>query len=242
MDIAEYKNIYENEGRHFFYTSTHFLVTELVKRYSKGTALRILDAGCGTGGLMVKLAKYGSVTGVDANAEAIKFARKRKLEVTKASIEKLPFGDNTFDLVTSIDVIYHRQVSDDVRALKEFRRVLKGGGVLILRVPANKFLFSAHDRLVHTARRYTKAELTEKISKAGLTIKMISFAHAPIFLVSLLKVLMEKITRKQDNSAVGSVNPGVNWFLTSLLKFEAKIISRGVTMPFGQGLVAVATK
>ena len=152
-----------------------------------------MDAGGGTGGLAEKLASFGVVSAIDASPEAIRFAKKRGVAAKLASIEKLPFPDRQFDVVTSIDVIYHRKVSDDVSALREIRRVLKPGGVLILRVPANRFLMSAHDRHVHTARRYGKSELAEKMKKTGLSLKQISFVHLPVFFLSLGKIFFEKV-------------------------------------------------
>ncbi len=169
MEKIEYRNIYENEENHFFYVSTHRLVIELVKKWTKKKSPTILDAGCGTGGLAEKLTSLGNVSGIDASPEAVKFSQKRGVAAKLARVEKIPFRAKQFDVVTCIDVIYHKQVRDDVVALSEIRRVLKPGGVLILRVPANRYLMSAHDRHVHTARRYGRNELTRKIKKAGLS-------------------------------------------------------------------------
>lgn len=243
MNPIEYKNIYDNENDHFFYVSTHRLVLSLIEKYFKRRGkLRILDAGCGTGGLMKKLSKIGDVIGVDFSPQAIKYARKRGLIVSRASIEHLPFKNNSFDLVTIIDVIYHKQVKDDLKALKEIGRVLKPGGLLILRVPANKFLMSIHDKYVHTVRRYSKEELEEKIRTAGLTVKRITYIHSPIMPVSLVKIFLEKLLKKDNVSSVGPVSPPVNRFFTWLLNFEARLVVVGLSIPFGQGLVVVATR
>ena len=241
MEISEYKNIFENEKTHFFYVSTHNLVASLISKWVGRKELAILDAGCGTGGLMERLSRFGQVVGVDYNDEAIRYARKRGLTIRKASLTKLPFKNNHFDLVICIDVIYHRGVGDDVAATREIRRVLKPGGILILRVPANKFLLSAHDRHVHTARRYSKGELAEKIKLAGLVVRQISYVHSPIFLASLFRVALERLTHQADNSSVGRVNPVINQVLTMVLNLEGRLITNGLGLPFGQGLIAVAT-
>lgn len=249
MELLEYRNIFDHEESHFFYVSTHYLVTELVKKYLphpspllRKERVKILDAGCGTGGLMKKLSKIGKVVGFDYSFEAVKLGRKREVVVKLASILKIPFKNNAFGAVTCIDVLYHRAVANDVAVLKEVKRVLKTGGILILRVPANKFLMSAHDKYVHTARRYSKGELERKIRKAGLIIKQISYIHSPIMPISLVKIFLEKLLKKGSVSSVGSVNPLVNWFFTWLLCFEARLVVAGLWIPFGQGLVVVATK
>ena len=241
MEISEYRNIFENEKTHFFYVSTHNLAVSLINKWVERKGLAILDAGCGTGGLSVKLAALGSVSAIDASPEAIKFARRRGIAAKLASVEKIPYPSRQFDVVTCIDVIYHKQVKDDVGALSEIRRVLKPGGVLVLRVPANKFLMSAHDRHVHTARRYSKGELAEKIKLAGLVVRQISYVHAPLFLISLFRVGLEKLTNRANNSSIGLVNPIINWALTLVLDVEGRLIANELGLPFGQGLIAVAT-
>lgn len=242
MEITEYRNVFENEATHFFYVSTHNLVIRLIGKWMEKKELVILDAGCGTGGMMKRLSNFGSVEGVDYSDEAIKYARKRGLTVRKASLIKLPFKGGSFDLVTCIDVIYHREIRNDVAALREILRVLKPGGVLILRVPANKFLLSTHDRHVHTARRYDKDELEKKVRKSGFLIEHISYVHSPIFPVNLLKIVTEKIARKPEASAVGRVNPLINKLLTVVLDIEGWLIAQGLAMPFGQGLILVARR
>src|SRR5688500_3743515 len=98
--------------------------------------LCILDAGCGTGGNLRWLSRYGTAVGVDLATEAMRFCRLRRLTTTaQASVLNLPYPDATFDLVTSFDVIYHLDVADDVAALRELSRVLRPGGALLVRVP-----------------------------------------------------------------------------------------------------------
>lgn len=240
MELSEYKNIFENEEDHFFYVSTHRMVLGLIKRYIRKGNLQILDAGCGTGGLGRKLESVGKVRGVDFSNEALKFARKRGLAVRKGSVESLPFGDGTFDVVTSIDVIYHKWVKNDMDALTEIRRVLKRRGFLILRVPANKYLYSGHDKQVMTARRYDKTELETKIRRAGLEVRQISYVHSPIFLMSLAKIFFEKLANRPHGSAVGKINPIINRCLTTVLNWEGWLIVAGISVPFGQGLIVVA--
>ncbi len=241
MDISEYKNIYEHEKTHFFYVSTHRLIIRLIKKWvGKKTNLKILDAGCGTGGLMDQLANVGEVSGIDFSLVAVRFSKARGHRVIRANVEKIPFPPKTFDLLTSIDVIYHKAVGDDLKALSEFKRVLRPNGRLILRVPANKFLMSAHDKHVHTARRYSMTELSTKLQKSGFQIRYISYVHSPLFIASLLRVFIERMLGASDRSGVKNVSNTINKLLLWILNREADMIVSGVKIPFGQGLIIVA--
>lgn len=241
MEIEEYRNIFENEERHFFYRSNHDLVLSTVADYRASRTLNVLDAGCGTGLLAKKLSKYGKVWGIDLSPEAIRFSKKRAVLVKQASVTKIPFKNNFFDVVTAIDVIYHLGVDDDTKALGEFHRVLKKGGVLIIRVPANKYLLSLHDRHVHTRERYSKDGLAAKLKKAGFKIEKISFVNATLFLPAVVKVLIEKTTSQNQSSSISKVDPFINQILLFLLSIE-NFLLKFVNLPFGIGLLAVAKK
>lgn len=245
MEISEYKNIFENETTHFLYTSRHNLVLTLARRHlpkhTKNTC-EILDAGCGTGLLAKKLSKFGHVRGVDIHPEALRFSKIRGVFVKKASVTKLPFKKNTFDLVTSIDVIYHESVQSDQKALKEFYRVLKPSGIAIIRVAANKWLQLSHDKHVHTRQRYSYSEFKHKLTQSGFVIKKLSFVHALLLPPTILQQLKEYIIPpKHTASGITSLPPLFNNILSSIFSIETKIIPY-MSIPFGIGLIAVCQK
>lgn len=243
MDISEYCNIFKNEKFHFFYVGNHKIILSLVEKYTKDVSgkLKILDAGCGTGLLAKKLERYGDVAAVDISPYAIKLAKRRGVPARQASVDKLPYKNNTFDLVVSVDVIYHRRVNDK-KALVEFFRVLKPGGVLILRVPANKWFNLRHDAHVHTRERYSKSELLEKLKMAGFKIEKMSFVNLVLLPLAALRYLFERLNKdKEISSGVEHAHPFVNAVLTFILSLEALLITK-LNFPFGLGLVAVCRK
>lgn len=242
MNISEYRNIFENEQSHFFYVGNHKIILSLVEKYTKGRGtLKILDGGCGTGLLAKKLEKYGKVEAVDINTEALKFAKKRGVKTKLASVARLPFKENIFDLVVSVDVIYHKEV-DDQEALREFFRVLKPGGRLVLRVPANKWLNLRHDAHVHTRERYGKGELLEKLKIPGFKIEKISFINLVLLPLAAIRYLFERLNPDREaSSGVEKTLPFVNAVLIFILSLEARLITK-LNFPFGLGLVAVCRK
>ena len=243
MEIAEYRNIFEHEETHFYYVGTHNAVIKLLDLYLKNIRGNVmLDAGCGTGSLMKKLKGFGEIWGIDASSEACKLAKKNGLKkVLQASVEKIPFKDSTFDAVISIDVLYHKGVKSDLKALKEFKRVLKPGGILIVKNPAHNWLRGNHDLIIHTKRRYSKGEFKSKLDSAGFEILKLSYINIFFFPWALLKRLTENILRSKPSSDVKGLPWRINKLLIGIYNVEIKLLTKG-EIPIGLSLFAVARK
>src|SRR5688500_10747084 len=139
MKPDEYAAMYAVEDDHWWYAGMRRIADVLLaaRFNSRGGRLKVLDAGCGTGGNSAHLRAYGDVTGIDFSAHALALARERPgLRLARASVESLPFPDASFDLVLSNDVLCHLGVASDARAVAELARVLRPGGVLYLQLPA----------------------------------------------------------------------------------------------------------
>lgn len=242
MEISEYQNIYNLENSHFFYVGTHDLVMRLLRLYKSAGKCKILDAGCGTGLLLQKLNQSADAMGIDISSEALSYAKKRGLKkVYKASIEKIPFKSNNFDVIVSIDVLYHKQVNNDLKALKEFYRLLKPGGILILRVPAFNWLSGKHDRLVQTKRRYTKERLNNKLVDVGFYVRKLSYSNMFFLPIVFLKRKLESFYSPGISSDIQDLPPLLNRLFLLIQKFETKLLS-DINLPFGISVVAVAQK
>src|SRR3989344_3683695 len=225
MEKAEYKNIFDNEKTHFYYVGTHNAVITLLNLYlNKKKNNIILDAGCGTGLLMKKLSNFGEIWGIDTSNEALKLAKKNGVtKIKKASVEKIPFKDNRFDAIVSIDVLYHREVKSDIAALIEFKRVLKPGGILIVKNPAHNWLRGNHDIIIHTKRRYNRTEFKNKLDRAGLEIIKLSYINLFFLPLAILKRLTESILKTKPESDVQSLPEGINGLLINIYNLETKL-------------------
>lgn len=235
--------MFENENSNFYYVANHKIILSLIKRYAqvRKRPINILEAGCGTGLLSKKLEPLGKVKAFDIHPEAIRLTKKRGMDVRKGSVNKIPFPNDSFDIVTSVDVIYHKQV-DDQKALCEFYRVLKPNGIAVMRVPANKWLIRQSDKRVHTRERYDKEELRQKLQKAGFFVEKISYVNFLLLPPSMLTYYLEKISkRNRAKSPITSIPKPFNYLLSMLLSIETHILKL-VDIPFGLGLIAVAKK
>jgi ubiquinone/menaquinone biosynthesis C-methylase UbiE len=243
VDLREYEIMYRAEQSHWWYQGMAAITRRILERfYPPGAGLNILDAGCGTGAGLLFLSRYGTVTGLDISVHALRLCAQRGCtEVARASVMALPFREESFDLVTSFDILYFEGV-DDQAALQETARVLRPGGRLLIRVPAFDWLRGTHDAKVSTAHRYTSKELADKLAKRGFAIEFMSYVNMILFPLALLKRFAEKwrILCQQDSDI--AVNVGVfSSFFRSCLVLESGLI-RFLCLPFGLSVVAMARK
>ena len=245
MDPREYELMYRVEDHHWWYRGMASITRAVIQRWVKPeTSLKILDAGCGTGAAMTTyLADYGEVTGVDLYPQALEFSRKRNARhLARASVLDLPFAPASFDLVTSFDVLYERGVSDEIRALNEFARVLTKSGRVLLRLPAYDWLRGQHDARVHTNRRYTKGLVRNLLEQSGFFPEHISYANTFLFPLAVLKRLSERFSPLKEEQSDLSMDAGwLKGIFETILASESFFISR-FGMPYGLSVMAVARK
>jgi SAM-dependent methyltransferase len=241
MDASEYAIMYQVEDRHWWYAGMRRITRAMLDEHASLRNASILDAGCGTGANLVMLGQYGAAVGVDIEPQALDLCRARGLQgLARASVTELPFAAESFDLVTSFEVIYHLAVSDDEAALREVRRVLKPGGLLLLRLPAHNWLRGRHDVAVHTRHRYTTAEVSRKVEGAGFTVVRLSYANCLLFPVAVVKRLLESVVPPGAGSDVGPP-PFGNGVLESILSAEAHWLRRW-PLPWGLSVLCLARK
>lgn len=242
MESEEYRKLFELETHLWWFQGMKEISFALLDRFvSTAAPLRILDAGCGTGGMLVELRRRGAVIGIDASEDAMRFASARStVPLARGDVSALPFTSSSFDLITSFDVLYHLNVRDDEVALAELARALKPEGTLLLRVPAYDRLRSRHDTAVHTRQRYGRRELEGKLRRAGLDPVFVSFANCLLFPIAVVRRAIERIhSSRTVGSEVEPAHALLNSLLLGVLRFEARLI-RFTRLPFGLSLVAVA--
>lgn len=244
MEADEYRKLAEVEDAMWYFRALHAHVERELATALRDGAAAVLDAGCGTGGLIRRLAPRRPAwrwTGVDLEPLASALASERtggRAEIREASVTALPFGNGTFDAVVSADVLYH--VDDDAAALREFFRVLKPGGVAIVNVPAYRWLWSYHDVAVHSRRRYARGETLAKLRAAGFgDVRATYWNTLPFPLV----VARRKFFRAPRGGSDVRLYPApVEAVFNGAMALERGWLCAVGRLPFGSSVLAVAHK
>lgn len=259
MQADEYRKLAETEDRMWYFRALHRRRAHWLKRLlPAGSAaaepmadlrrppatppLRILDAGCGTGGFIRSLRSASGdwqVTGVDLSPVACALARERTgAEITEGSITALPFADGAFDAITTGDVIYH--VEDATTALREFARCVKPGGVVLVNEPAYKWLWSYHDEAVESKHRFTRPELVALFRQAGLEVRFASYAN--LLALPLVVVRRKLFPPAQPTSDVQVYPAPIEAMFSALAWLEQAWTKRGWPLPAGSSVFVAGVK
>ena len=157
------------------------------------------------------------------------------------TLEELPWEDGYFDLITCLDVIEH--TPDDRMTMAELRRVCQPGGFLVVTVPAYQALWSTHDVANHHYRRYSRTRLRSAALRAGWRVRRItSFNGLLLGPAAAVRLAERRRLRRPDSEYKPELTLGPEWLNTALeqpLRWEARWLARGRTMPAGLSLLGV---
>lgn len=243
MHDYTYEILYDSEADHWWLASRRRMVVDWIEqRYPGRRDLQILDVGCGTGMMLVDMARLGNAQGIDASDEALGFCRRRGLtSVQKGNVARLPFADDSFDVLTGVDILEH--IDDDAGALREWGRVLKPGGRLFLFVPAHQWLWSLQDEISGHRRRYTMRRLRRVVQDAGLQVERQSYVSTFLFPVIVLgRIWLKALRRFHTVRTENTLHPSwSNGILRRVFSAEIPLLRRS-NFPFGASLLCVARK
>lgn len=250
MNWEEYKSLYELEEHYWWFRGMREIASALLDPIVGPHSLRALDVGCGTGytlpWLRDKYSRSEIVVGLDISRDALSFSRRRgETSLIQASVTHLPVANDTFDLVVSFEVLDWLLPQAAAEAFSELTRVLRPGGLLLVRLPAFQWLYSGHDRAILTTHRYTRPELVQYLNSSGLIVVRATYVNSLLFPVA---AVWRWLNRSQQGirSDVRPLPKGLRWtnsLLEGFLKFEARYLRRfDWSFPVGLSVVAVARK
>jgi SAM-dependent methyltransferase len=249
MEKAEYQKHFELEESHWWFRGRRKILLALMKEAALADRPHVwLDAGCGTGFNIGSFEKFGEVFGFDYSEEALSFCKKRGLrKIARADAQRLPFKSATFDVVSFLDVLYHKAITDDIGVLGEAGRVLKKDGFLMITDSALEILRGRHDLAVHGRERYSIKTLKMRLAAADFDIVRMGYFNFFLFPAVFAIRLWERIRLKikpmgaPAESDLRAVWPPLNSLLFGILRIEALLI-RKIDLPVGSSIVCLARK
>jgi ubiquinone/menaquinone biosynthesis C-methylase UbiE len=251
MNADNYAYLYELEEDFWWFAGMRAITATLLDPVCPATRDRsILDAGCGTGGMLAWLKRYagnGRMSGVDLNPTALDFCRlSGHTALARASVTDLPFSSATFDLVTSFDVLGELPETGADRAIDEMMRVLKPQGIAFVRVAAYEWIRSSHDIAQDNQHRYLAGELAGKMKHAGFDVLRSTHANGLLMPLAIFQRLVLKRLGLASGSDVKPLPSMLGWLnsaLSATLRTEARWLRRpSANLSFGLSAICVAQK
>ena len=250
MDLTYEAKYHQLEEQHWWFASRRDAVYDLIRSLNLPTTTAILEIGCSGGPLMQRLraAGFDDLTGIDVSAPAIELAQARGVpHVAVMDGAALKFADGRFDLVIASDVLEH--IEDEAKALREWTRVLKPGGQLLVFVPAHQYLWSEHDVVNHHFRRYSRQGLVAALERAGLRTLRSSFWNAAMYFPTAAlrlgkRLLSGPVSPRKKPGATGDLHHfggPANRVLLHWVKAENRLL-RHLNLPLGVSVFALARK
>ena len=245
----EYHTMREVEDTYWWYQVLRMeVINDVASRFPSGKTCKLLDAGCGTGGMLHTLRETHpewQVTGLDLSSVAVEYCQQRGFaDVIRGSVEEMPFPNASFDVVVNLDVLYHRQVFQN-RALSEIARVLKPGGLLILNLPAFDILRGRHDIAIHGTRRYTVKRTLELLGSIHFKPETVFCWNAWLFFPLLSWRLLTRWFKPPSGggtkSDLSTLPPKINALLAAIGRLDF-MVCRLLHLPFGTSVYSVGRK
>lgn len=245
MERVEYERLAALDRRLWWFRGLHAQIIGALERRGPRGSGRLLDAGCGTGGLLAALAQrfqHLARFGVELDPGASALARDASgSPICIGTVNALPFAGGSFAAIVSADVLCHRGV-DEAAALGHFHRCLASGGLLVLNLPAYPWLLGDHDIAVDNAQRYTAGGVRRLLASAGFTGIRTSYWNTVLFPLMVLRRKLGWLSASKPESDVALMPAPIEALFRILVQGEAMIAGLGIRLPFGGSVLATAVK
>jgi SAM-dependent methyltransferase len=244
MSPDAYVEMARVQHAHWWFSARRDILRARIADLGLAPDARILEVGSGTGANLEMLAGFGTVTGLEMSADALRFASELPVvQSGRANLlagrcpEQLASIDGPFDLICLFDVLEH--IEADEGALRELSRLLAPGGRIMVTVPAYDWLWTEHDVKLHHFRRYTRKSLCRAFGGAGLRISAVSHFNTLLFPLAVAQRLASHVTGQAPGGTEVPSGP-VNALLRKIFATERHLLGR-LDLRFGLSLMALAT-
>jgi SAM-dependent methyltransferase len=241
VDPKAYRLAAEAEDRHWWFRGRRSVLQALLDRHLGGgrSGRSVLEVGCGNGGNLALLARYGELFAVELDEAARSRASARGIGTVEPGglPDALPFPGRRFDLVAALDVLEH--VEDDAGALGALKARLKPGGLLLATVPAYEWMWGPNDDVSRHLRRYSRKAFLDLLGRSGLALEHFGHFNTILFPLALAQVKLAPTLRADRYAAVRVPPSALNGLLHAAFALERFMVPR-FQLPYGLSLVALA--
>ena len=249
----EYTALAASEDNHWWHKALRVHIISAIKNYvysrPQYSVIHLFDAGCGTGGLVNYLRTkfshtFNSIQCCEPNDYARALCSIRHISPLPCAIQGLPATlDNTYDIVTCIDVLYHKHV-DPLQALTRLSDITKPGGIVIMNNAALSCFKRSHDDNVLGARRFNYEQVNNLIAASGLRAVQVYYWNTLLAPCLLLSIFLERIKSSSSSRSSQASMPStlLNRALTIILFLERSLPCNRFFRPFGTSIFSVAVK
>lgn len=252
MQVEDYEYLYALEADFWWFAGMREVTAALLDPFCpRDRELAVLDAGCGTGSNLSWLSSYaggGAVFGVDVSTDALHFCRERgHRRLARGSVTELPFSAAYFDLITSFDVLAQMSSEAAEAAALEMFRVLRPGGIALVRTAAYEWMRSGHDEALGSQTRYSLGALERLLAGAGFSLRRATYANCLLLpMAAVRRLVLKPIGLADSGSDVKPLASGLRWLngaLRSVLKAEASWLRAARRdLPLGLSAICVVQK
>ena len=245
MEQHHYEDMYKTQNSHWWFVGRRNIIKSQIRKLNLKKESEILEVGCGTGGNIELLTKFGNVSAFEMNEYALRTSKKIAKKIN-FSIElspgycpdNIPFKEKKFDFICMLDVLEH--IEEDDTTISNLKNKLNENGHILITVPAYNWLWSKHDEINHHKRRYSKGSIKKLIQSKNMKLIKLSYFNSFLFPIAAAVRLLDlekNIDEREINK--NSVNNRIfNWLLTKIFSFERHLI-KFFSFPFGLSIILI---